>query len=165
MRHKDSPEACGRDFEKVIRCRMRNSGGETSIRYVTLEYFLLWEYMMQQRHGFTFEEYSLCMWISAEEFEEKPRIYSHSGELERVDRFDIEIYDDNYHYTYSVSRFVRDSESDEFNRIVLSHIPEEVLASDRFSMQRTLGYCIVKEKAADRERFVLGLYGGLHELF
>lgn len=155
----------GSSFQKLIRCRMVNQQGETSIRYVTLEYFLLWEYMMQQRHGFIFEEYSLCMWISAEEFERKAELYSHSGELEQVNRFNVEIFDDNYHYTYSVARFVRTDETEEFNQIVLAHVPEAVRSSDRFSMEVIPGYCIVKENAPDRERFVLGLYGGLHDLY
>lgn len=153
------------DFQKLIRCRMVNREGETSIRYVTLEYFLLWEYMMQTRHGFRFEEYSLCMWVSEEKFEQQPELYSHSGELEAVSRFNIEIYDENYHYTYNVSRFVREDEAEAFNNIVLTHIPEEVRDSERFEMTVMPGYCIVKENAPDRERFVLGLYGGLHDLY
>jgi len=152
-------------FQKLIRCRMVNREKETSIRYVTLEYFLLWEYMMQTRHGFTFEEYSLCMWVSEEEFEKKPDLYSHSGELEAVNRFNIEIYDENYHYTYHVARFVRENETDDFKDIVLTHVPAEVRGSDRFQMSVVPGYCIVKDKAADKERFVLGLYGGLHDLY
>ena len=155
----------GNSFQKLIRCRMVNREGETSVRYVTLEYFLLWEYMMQTRHGFSFEEYSLCMWLSADEFEKNAELYSHSGEVEDVNRFDIEIFDDKYHYTYNVSRFVREQEVEEFNQIVLSHVPEDVRESDRFSMTIIPGYCIVKENAPDRERFVLGLYGGLHDLY
>jgi len=160
-----TPQAESNDFQKLIRCRMVNKEGETSVRYVTLEYFLLWEFMMQYRHGFTFEEYSLGMWIPEEEYERKADLYSHSGEIEQVNRFNIAIYDENYHYTYSVSRFVRDSESDAFKQVVLTHVPEDVRDSDRFSMQRISGYCIVKDKAPDRERFVLGLYGGLHDLY
>lgn len=153
------------EFQKLIRCRMVNPEGVSSIRYVTLDYFLLWEYMMQHRHGFRFEEYSLGMWIPEAEFEEKPELYSHSGEVERVNRFDIAIFDDNYHYTYTVTRFVRDSESDAFNEVVLSHVPVDVRQSDRFTMKVQGGYCIVREKAPDREGFVLGLYGGLHDLY
>jgi hypothetical protein len=144
---------------------MVNRERETSIRYVTLEYFLLWEYMMQTRHGFSFEEYSLCMWIPEEEFEQHEELYSHSGELEAVNRFNIAIYDENYHYTYSVARFVREGESNDFQQIVLTHVPEDVRDSDRFEMSVTPGYCIVKENAQDRDRFVLGLYGGLHDLY
>lgn len=165
MTDSDKFPAGDSSFQKLIRCRMVNNSGETSIRYVTLEYFLLWEYMMQHRHGFTFEEYSLCMWMPEDEFSRKEDLYSHSGELEQVNRFNIDIYDDHYHYTYSVSRFVRDSESDEFNEIVLSHVPGEVRDSDRFTMKIIPGYCIVKDNATDRERFVLGLYGGLHDLY
>ena len=153
------------EFHKLIRCRMKNTAGETSIRYVALEYFLLWEYMMQNRHGFTFEEYSLCLWVPQDEFEQKPELYTHSGEVEPVGRINIAIYDDNFHYTYEVARFVRDSESDGFKAIVRSHVPEEVQASNRFSLEDTPGYCIVKESSPDRERYVLGLYGGLHDLY
>jgi hypothetical protein len=159
------PQAESNEFQKLIRCRMVNKEGETSVRYVTLEYFLLWEYMMQHRHGFTFEEYSLGMWIPEQEFERKADLYSHSGEIERVNRFNIAIYDDNYHYTYSVARFVRESETEAFNQVVLSHVPEDVRKGDRFSMEVLGGYCIVKDKAPDRERFVLGIYGGLHDLY
>ena len=105
------------------------------------------------------------MWISADEFEKNAEVYSHSGEVEEVNRFDIEIFDDTYHYTYNVARFVREQEVEEFNQIVLSHVPEDVRESDRFSMTIIPGYCIVKENAPDRERFVLGLYGGLHDLY
>lgn len=150
-------------FQKLIRCRMVNREGDTSIRYVTLEYFLLWEYMMQHRHGFNFKEYSLGMWIPAEEFEAKADLYSHSGEVERVNRYNISIYDDNYHYTYTVARFVRENESDAFNEVVLLHVPEEIRDSEYFEMKRVEGYCIVKHKAPVRERLVLGLHGGLHD--
>ncbi|MCW8959779.1 MAG: hypothetical protein OQL05_04480 [Gammaproteobacteria bacterium] len=161
----ETPQAGDNGFQKLIRCRMVNREGQSSIRYVTLEYFLLWEYMMQHRHGFSFEEYSLGMWVPEEEFEHKPDLYSHSGEVERVNRFNIAIYDENYHYTYCVARYVRDSESDAFNEVVLSHVPADVRNSDRFSMEQIGGYCIVRDKAPDRERFVLGLYGGLHDLY
>lgn len=160
---KHQPDSNG--FQKLIRCRMVNREGKTSIRYVTLEYFLLWEYMMQHRHGFTFEEYSLGMWIPEDEFEQKADLYSHSGEVERVKRFNIAIYDDNYHYTYSVARYVRESEADAFREVVLSHVPADVRDSDRFEMGVVDGYCIVKDKAPERERFVLGLYGGLHDIY
>jgi hypothetical protein len=153
------------DFQKLIRCRMTSAKGEQGVRFVALEYFSLWEHMMRTRHGLECLDYSVGLWIPAEEFDRKAHIYSHSGAVEAVGRFNFSIFDDTYHYTYTASRFVPDADAERFRQTMLAHIPDDIRLSSRFDLQAVPGYCIEKENVSSRDSLVLGLYHGLHDIY
>lgn len=153
------------EFQKLIRCQMVGPKGEQGVRFVALEHFSLWEHMMRTRHGLECRDYSVGLWIPADEYERKAHIYSHSGTIEAVGRFNFSIFDDTYHYTYTASRFVPDTDAEHFRQAILAHIPEDVRLSSRFDLEAVPGYCIEKENVTDRNSLVLGLYHGLHDIY
>ncbi|MEW6647659.1 MAG: hypothetical protein AB1450_10700 [Pseudomonadota bacterium] len=153
------------EFQKLIRCNMVGPHGEKSVRFVALEHFSLWEHMMRSRHGFECSDYSIGLWLPADEFERKAHIYSHSGNVEAVGRFNFSIFDPTYHYTYTASRFVPDADAERFRQAMLEHIPEEVRRSNRFDLEAIPGYCIEKDNVANRSSLVLDLYHGLHDIY
>jgi hypothetical protein len=153
------------DFQKLIRCHMVGPKGSQGVRFVALEYFSLWEHMMRTRHGLECTDYSVGLWIPADEFERKAHIYSHSGTVEAVARFNFSIFDDTYHYTYAASRFVPDADTEHFRQVMLAHIPDDIRRSSRFSLEAIPGYCIEKANVTNRDSLVLGLYHGLHDIY
>lgn len=150
------------ESKKLIRCNAINPFGEAMVRLVDLEYFSLWEYMMSTRHQYRITDYALCLWVAQDEYERAPQVYAHGRDLEPVERFDIGIFDDVHHYTYTVSRFAPTAEAQTFREALLSHIPPEVRAGDGFSLKQTPGYCVHTEHAHESDHFILGLYGALH---
>jgi len=149
------------ESKKLIRCHAVNPFGETMVRFVDLEYFSLWEYMMTTRHDYRVTDYALCLWVPENEYERAPQVYSHGRDVEAVERFDIAIFDEVHHYTYRVSRYAPASEAATFRKALLSHVPDAVRASDRFTLEQAPGYCVYTEHTREADHFVLGLYSAL----
>lgn len=161
--HQSLPaESPASESEKLIRCQAINPFGEAMVRFVDLEYFSLWEYMMTTRHHYRITDYGLCLWIPQDEYERAPQVYSHGRELEAVERFDIRIFDDVHHYTYSVSRFAPATEAQAYKEALLSHVPPEVRSGELFSLDQSSGYCIHTAHTRESDQFILGLYNALH---
>lgn len=160
-----APGDTGTDFQKLIRCKVGGPQGENGVRFVALECFSLWEHMMRTRHGFMCSDYSVGLWVPAEEFERRAAVFSHGGTVEAVGRFNFSIFDDTYHYTYTASRYVPDADAEQFRQAMLAHIPEDIRRSNRFDLEAVPGYCIEKENVASRDSLVLGLYHGLHDIY
>jgi len=153
------------DFQKLIRCRLIGPDGDQGVRFVALESFSLWEHMMRTRHAMECSDYSVGLWIPADEFARKEHIYSHAGTVEAVGRFNFSIFDPTYHYTYTASRFVPDADAQRFRQAILGHIPEDIRLSSRFDLEAIPGYCVEKENVTSRDSLVLGLYHGLHDIY
>ena len=165
IRHQPEPVGTLNDFQKLIRCDISTRHGEQDVRFVALECFSLWEHMMRTRHGSECTDYSVSLWIPASEFERQPHVYLHSGNVESVRRFNFNLFDDAYHYTYTASRFVLDEDTERFKNVMLSHVPPEMLESDRFSYEEIPGYCIEKDNVLKRDNLVLGIFNKFHSSY
>ena len=150
--------------QKLVRCSTVGSDGQRGVRYIALEMFSLWEPMMRDRHQLECSDYSVGLWISADEFNNAPRLFEHSGEIEEVDRFDFTLFDEVNHYNYTASRYVPRSDAERFSQVMLAHLGREMPRSDQFEMRVVPGYCIGKKAVSDRNQLVLGLYHQLHEV-
>lgn len=159
------PHSRGTETEKLIRCEVMHPNGKASIRFITLDVFLLWAYMMRTRHNMECKTYSISLWIPADEFERKSGIFSHSGQVEAVNRFDFSLFDATYNYPYRATRFVLDSDSARFRQAMFEHIPEEFRASERLEIEKTPGFCIEKESVAEANHLVVGLFSGLNDIY
>lgn len=54
--------------QKLVRCEIRRPGGEeASVRFVPLEIFGLWEYLMRTKHQFDVASNVASLWIDVEE--------------------------------------------------------------------------------------------------
>jgi hypothetical protein len=153
------------ETQKLIRCEMLHANGKASLRFVALDVFLLWAYMMRTRHNMECREYSISLWVPADEFESKSGIFSHSGTIEEVCRFDFSLFDATYNYPYHATRFVLDSDSGRFQQAMLEHIPQEFRTNERLEIEKTKGYCIKKETASESKQLVVGLFSGLNDIY
>jgi hypothetical protein len=151
--------------EKLIRCEMVHPNGKGSTRFISLELFLLWAHMMRTRHNMECKEYSISLWVPADEYQKKSGIFSHSGNIEQVNRFDFLLFDATYNYPYQATRFVLESDSERFKQAMSSHIPQELQLDGRLEIEKTPGYCIAKDSVNNGDHIVLGLFSGLHDIY
>lgn len=145
------------DSRKLIRCTVVNRDGVASVRFVELEYFRLWEYMMSHKHGLKVRDISLSLWVTAEDFTRRNGIYLSAGEVENVNRFVVSVFDEANGYSHTVSRYAVARETEAMRSALLSHVPNDLQNSDRFELSVHPGFCIEREKTPDLNRFVLGL--------
>lgn len=153
------------ETQKLIRCEIAHPNGTASIRFIALDVFLLWAHMMRTRHNMECKEYSISLWLPADEFENKSGIFTHSGNIEPVNRINFSLFDDTYHYTYRASRFVLDNDSGRFKEAMYSHMPLQLRTSNRLDVEETPGYCIGRETVSNGDHLVLGLFSGLSDIY
>ena len=112
---------------------------------------------MLHKHGLRVQEVSLSLWVTTEDFVRNEDMYVRAGDIERVSRFIVAIYDEENHYSHTVSRYAMEHETEALRSALLSHVPDNLQNSDRFEMTLHPGFCIEKEKTPDLSKFVLGL--------
>ncbi len=145
------------ESRKLIRCFVTKKGGEPSIRFVELEFFKLWKYMMQNRHGFEVDYLSLCLWVNRDRFDQNRKIYEASGRIEDVDRIQVAIFDKHNGFCHTTNRYVPTADTSKFQGILLSHVADDVKASDGFEISAERGVSIEKETVQELKDIVLGL--------
>ncbi len=110
------------ESQKLIRCKVSSEKNSSSIRYIELENYKMWEYMVSTKHGLIIEtDLSLCLWVHEEEYLRNEDVYSRAGNVSAVNRLMIMINDENHGYYYSASRFVASKETEMVKNILLSH--------------------------------------------
>jgi hypothetical protein len=69
--------------QKLIRCRVRRVGdeGHGTSRYIPLEIFGLWDYMMAEKHGFEVLDPRASLWL---DMEDSPETAYGENQYERV---------------------------------------------------------------------------------
>lgn len=145
-----------RAIEKLIRCNVVNRYNEESIRFIEFNNFKLWEYLMTNKHGIKIGSMSLCLWISEEEFKENESLYLRSGEVELVNRVVVDLFNEEYGFSNAITRFVRDTETEQIIKILTSHIPEDLINTDICQVDTYSGYSII-QKANAEPASMLGL--------
>ena len=145
-----------RAIEKLIRCNVVNRYNEESIRFIEFNNFKLWEYLMTNKHGIKVGNRSLCLWISNEEFQENESLYLRSGEVEPVTRVVVDLFNEEYGFSNAITRFVRDTETEQVIKILTSHIPEDYVNTDICQVDTYAGYSIIQKANAERAA-LLGL--------
>lgn len=146
-----------RGSRKLIRCLASNGAGQASTRYVELEYFRLWEYMMSQRHGFEIRDLGLCMWLDVRDFQRHAAVFEHAGEVRPVTRLEAIIYDARHGYDIILNRYAPADETERMSEVLRSHVPEDVLEAGRFELRTRPGYAVERSTPIDPDHFVLGL--------
>ena len=145
---------------KLVRCELFNKNNVGSIRLVELTHFKLWEYMIQHKHGMEIRDKELCLWVSDDEYQKKLSLYSHAGKVERVNRVDVTVFASESSHCHTTHRYVADSETEELQNILLSHIPVATKDSEDYGVDVCSGYMISKMSSLKDEALVLGLNNG-----
>ena len=154
------------ESQKLIRCRVSSEKNPPSTRYIELENYKMWEYMVTTKHGLVVEtDLSLCLWVHEEEFIRNSDIYSRAGVVSPVNRLLILINDESHGYYYSASRYVPLDETDKVKKILLSHTSSEQRNNEFTNIEAVPGYTIEQKSHSDEDPLVLGLATGPLEEF
>ncbi len=115
--------------EKLVRCSVSTppppaESPRLSARYVPLEIFDLWEYMMRVRHGFEVTDKSTSLWFERGESTES----SYSGlEVKRVTRVELYFYSEDDGMLHQKTRYFPSDDEEKYKTIretFLSHYRE-----------------------------------------
>jgi len=81
------------ESQKLIRCEVVNRYQESSVRFVEIGSFKLWEYLMTSKHALMVGDPRLCLWVVDEEYQANANVFDRAGDIEEVDRIVVELFD------------------------------------------------------------------------
>jgi hypothetical protein len=110
--------------QKLVRCDIARSGDRKglSTRYVPLEIFGLWEYLMTRRHGFEVREARASLWLDSEE---APEAAYEEHQFDRVTEISVFLYSGRDDMFARACRYFPSRECEALKRIFLAHYPQE----------------------------------------
>ena len=113
--------------QKLVRCEVRRGDGpdeeiEHSVRYVPLEIYGLWEYLMSHRHAFEIVGSRASLWLDAEE---APESAYDAHQFERVTEVSVFLYSGRDDMFTRVCRYFPSDDCGALKRIFLSHYPQD----------------------------------------
>jgi hypothetical protein len=106
--------------QKLVRCDVRAPGHTPSAspRYIPLEIFGLWSFLMSNRHGFEVIEPRASLWL---DMEDSPEAAYGENQYERVTEVTAFVYSDEDEMFIKVCRYFPTAECDDLKRIFLAH--------------------------------------------
>lgn len=110
--------------QKLLRCRIRARGSQAagSERYIPLEIFGLWEYLMTTRHDFEVVEPSASLWL---DMEDSPEAAYLDHQYERVTEVTAFVYSGRDDMFTRARRYFATRDCDRLKGIFLSHYSDE----------------------------------------
>jgi hypothetical protein len=107
--------------QKLVRCDIRRpDGSSSSPRYVPLEIFGLWEFLMTRKHGFHVDSSRASLWL---DLEDAPEAAYGRDQFERVTEVTVFVYSDRDDMFTKVCRYFPSGEVDSLKTIFLGHYP------------------------------------------
>ncbi len=106
--------------QKLVRCEIRkpDSSGEPTVRYVPLEIFGLWEFLMQNKHRFEVARSVASLWIDVDE---TPEAAYGENQYERVTEVQLLRYSETDGMFSRVSRYFPTEEYPQLKELLLKH--------------------------------------------
>lgn len=105
--------------QKLVRCELKRPGGETgSVRYVPLEIYGLWEFLMRQKHRFEVSSSVASLWIDVDE---NPEVAYGENQYERVTEVTLLRYSEHDGMFSKVNRYFPTQECSELKNLLLRH--------------------------------------------
>ena len=142
-----------------MRCQVVNRYQETSTRFVEIRAFKLWEYLMTTKHGLKVGEPKLCLWIDDSEYEPNANVFDRAGEVEQVNRIVVELFDREYGFSQTTTRYARTSETDQVLGILRSHIPAGLCDSEACTIDIVSGQVVQQWHPNAKRNILMGLEG------
>lgn len=147
------------ESQKLVRCEVVNRYNETSIRFVEIDAFKLWEYLMTHKHGLRVGAPGICLWVHESEYQRNANVFDRAGEIETVNRIVVDLFDREYGFSHAITRYARAAESDKVLGILRSHIPAGLRDSDACQIE-VVGGRVVRQWPLHTSRQILtGLEG------
>ena len=147
------------ESQKLVRCEVVNRYRESSVRFIEIGSFKLWEYLMTSKHGLKVGDPQLCLWIDDGEYQANANVFDRAGDIEEVDRILVELFDREYGFSQTSTRYARRSETQQVLAILRSHIPPEMRDSDACTIDVIHGYVIQQWQAKAGRNILMGLEG------
>ena len=131
--------------QKLVRCEIRRNGTEpdSQVRYVPLEIYGLWEYLMTRRHLFRVDGARASLWLDAEE---TPESAYEEHQFDRVTEVSVFLYSGRDDMFTRVCRYFPTAECEALKQIFLSHYPADD-AGIRTRLRERHGYWIHRRPA------------------
>ena len=109
--------------QKLVRCEVRRSGAEREgqVRYVPLEIYGLWEYMMVTKHGFDVAEPRASLWL---DMEDSPETAYGENQYERVTEVTAFVYSGRDEMFTRCCRYFPTHDLPQLKPIFLAHYEE-----------------------------------------
>lgn len=105
--------------QKLVRCELRKQGdGTGSVRYVPLEIYGLWEFLMRNKHRFEVCRSVASLWIDVDE---NPEVAYGENQYERVTEVTLIRYSEHDGMFSKVNRYFPTQECSELKNLLLRH--------------------------------------------
>ena len=106
--------------QKLVRCeiRRRGSAGPSTSRFIPLEIFGLWEYLMANKHDFEVINPRASLWL---DMEDSPEAAYSENQFERVTEVSAFVYSGRDEMFTRACRYFRTDECDHLKGIFLKH--------------------------------------------
>jgi len=147
------------DSKKLLRCLVINRYQETSIRFVEFDAFKLWEYLMNTKHGLKVSDPRLCLWVHEDEYGDHASVFERAGDVEPVNRIVVDLFDGEYGFSQTITRYARDTETPRVVEILRSHIPSALSASDDCNIDVIPGRVVQQSGYRADRGMLMGLQG------
>jgi hypothetical protein len=106
--------------QKLVRCQIRRRGSREagSSRFIPLEIFGLWEYLMTTKHDFEVIEPRASLWL---DMEDSPEAAYSENQYERVTEVSAFVYSGRDEMFTRACRYFRSDECERLKSIFLAH--------------------------------------------
>ena len=133
---------------KLVRCMLqpRDSSLPATHRFVPLEIFGLWEYLMASRHQFRISEARASLWL---DMEDSPEAAYSDHPYERVTEVTAFVYSDRDEMFTRACRYFRSEECERLKDLFLAHYRNEG-ARLQAQVRERPGIWLLREPSAAR---------------
>lgn len=142
--------------QKLLRCWVIGKDSRKSDRFVEIEQFKLWSYMMFHKHGLRIRDISLWLWVTEDHYRARQEIYSRAPETLAVNKIGVFLFDENNGFSHVIHRYTPSEGTAAQEKILLSHISPELVAAGNYELTVHKGFCI-KNNIQNLDKIVLGL--------
>ncbi len=142
--------------QKLLNCTVISKDSKESQRFIELEQYKLWSYMMFHKHGLRIGNVALWLWLGEEDYKEREELYSLAHDVIDVNKLTVFLYDQKNGFSHISSRYVEANETEKMVEILTSHVSEDLVNTDNFEIYTETGHCI-KNNTQDADALVLGL--------
>jgi hypothetical protein len=147
------------ESQKLVRCEVVNRYQESSVRFIEIGSFKLWEYLMTSKHSLKVGDPRLCLWVDDSEYQANANVFDRAGDIEEVDRIVVELFDREYGFSQTSTRYARRSETEQVLDILRSHIPPELRDSDACTIDVIHGHVVQQWQTKASRNILMGLEG------
>lgn len=142
--------------QKLLYCKVVSKDFGQSNRFVELENFQLWAYMMFHKHGLRIQDISLWLWVHEKDYLESVKLYEEAPESLKVARIGVFLSDELNGFSHMNYRYTASDQVSNMKKILMSHVSPELISSGNCELAVEQGYCI-KSDIKNLGKMVLGL--------